>query len=58
MKRIRSRGDRICILHEKVSTSARRWEREGILFCTLRNWSLQLAFTFGVKPEKLARWYR
>jgi rSAM/selenodomain-associated transferase 2 len=57
MKRIRTRGDRISIIPAQVRTSARRWEREGILSCTFRNWSLQLAFALGVKPEKLARWY-
>ena len=58
MKRIRRRGDRISILPAKVRTSARRWEREGILPCTFRNWTLQLAFALGVKPERLARWYK
>jgi rSAM/selenodomain-associated transferase 2 len=58
MKRIRTRGDRISIIPAQVRTSARRWEREGILACTFRNWALQLAFALGVKPERLARWYK
>lgn len=57
MKRIRKRGDRIAILSEKVLTSARRWEREGILYCTCRNWLLQILYSFGVSPKRLARWY-
>jgi len=58
MKRIRARGDRICILPAKVRTSDRRWRQEGILYCTVRNWTLQLGFALGVKPEKLKKWYR
>lgn len=58
MRRIRSRGDVICIIPEKVSTSARRWEREGVLCTTLRNWALQALYCIGVPPARLARFYR
>jgi rSAM/selenodomain-associated transferase 2 len=58
MARIRKRGDRICIIPEKVLTSARRYEREGVLYCTVRNWTLQLCYSAGVSPEKLVKWYR
>ncbi len=58
LSRIRKRGDIIRILPAKVMTSPRRWEREGVLYATLRNWMLQLAYMAGVAPEKLARWYR
>ena len=58
MKRIKKRGDRICIIPDKVMTSARRWEKEGIIACTLRNWTLQAAYALGVPPERLAKWYR
>ncbi len=58
MRRIKKRGDRICIIPEKVTTSARRWEREGILFCTIRNWALQIAYLLGVSPDRLKRWYQ
>jgi rSAM/selenodomain-associated transferase 2 len=58
MKRIRRRRDRISIIPEKVLTSARRWENEGILYCTLRNWALQTLYVLGVSPERLAKWYR
>ncbi len=37
MKRIRKRGDRIRILPEQVTSSARRWEKEGVVFCVIRN---------------------
>jgi rSAM/selenodomain-associated transferase 2 len=58
MRRIRGRGDAICFIPAKVSTSPRRWEREGVLFTTLRNWMLQLLYFIGVSPERLARFYR
>ncbi len=58
MKRIRMRGDRIAIIPEKVLTSPRRYETEGILYCTLRNWVLQILYSCGVSPERLKKWYR
>ncbi len=58
MTRIRKRGDRICIIPEKVTTSARRWERDGIVRGTVRNWTLQMLYCCGVAPERLARYYR
>jgi len=58
MRRIRQRGDAICVVPEKVITSARRWERDGIVFGTLRNWMLQALYCCGVAPERLARFYR
>jgi rSAM/selenodomain-associated transferase 2 len=58
MSRIRRRHDRICIVPARVMTSARRWEREGVLYATFRNWTLQLLYCCGVKPERLAHFYR
>jgi rSAM/selenodomain-associated transferase 2 len=58
MKRIRKRGDKIAIIPEKVKTLPRRYEQEGILYCTLRNWVLQLFYALGVAPERLAKWYQ
>jgi rSAM/selenodomain-associated transferase 2 len=57
MRRIKRRGDRIAFLDVPVSTSARRWEKEGILRCTLRNWILVSLFVLGVPAERLARFY-
>jgi rSAM/selenodomain-associated transferase 2 len=58
MKRIRKRGDRIRIIPEKVRTSVRRYEQEGIVYTTIRNWMLQLQYALGVPPERLVRWYK
>ena len=58
MQRIKRRGDTICILSEKVSTAPRRWEREGIIYCTLRNWFVLLLYYCGVSPQRLINYYR
>lgn len=59
MRRIKRRGDRICILPDAVTTSARRWEQEGIiLYCVLRTWILASLFCVGVSPHTLAAYYR
>ena len=58
MGRIKERGDRICIIPKQVMTSPRRWEQEGVLYCTLRNWMLQLLYVLGVSPERLAKFYK
>ncbi len=57
MGRIRKRGDRIRIIPRKVITSSRRWDHEGVIYATLRNWTLQLFYAFGVSPERLAGLY-
>lgn len=58
MRRLKRTGGRIAILPERAVTSARRWEREGILFTTLRNWALVTLFLLGADPSRLVRWYR
>lgn len=58
MKRIRKRGDRIRIVSEQVTSSARRWEKEGVVFCWLRNVLVLALFGLGVSPQRLARFYR
>ena len=42
----------------RLSISARRWEREGRLGATLRNWALRTAHALGADPRRLARLYR
>ncbi len=57
MRRLKRAGGRIVILPERAVTSARRWEQEGILYTTLRNWCLVTLFLCGVDAGRLARWY-
>ncbi|MHC4739659.1 MAG: TIGR04283 family arsenosugar biosynthesis glycosyltransferase [Planctomycetota bacterium] len=57
MRRIKKDGKKICILSDKVITSARRWERDGVLYTTLRNQILLGLFYLGVSPTRLAQYY-
>lgn len=57
MRRIKKAGDKICIIPLKVKTSPRRWEKEGILSCTLRNWTIITLYYLGFPPEKLVKYY-
>ena len=58
MRRIKRAGGKIIIIPSKVQTSARRWEKEGIIWCTLRNWTVTALYLMGISPERLARYYR
>jgi rSAM/selenodomain-associated transferase 2 len=40
-----------------IHVSPRRWQREGALRATLRNWMLLAAYHAGVDPRTLARFY-
>lgn len=57
MRLVKKRGGKIAIIACSVVTSARRWEREGVLYATARNWLLLAAYYLGVPPERLARYY-
>ncbi|MBU1397961.1 MAG: TIGR04283 family arsenosugar biosynthesis glycosyltransferase [Proteobacteria bacterium] len=57
MRRIRKRGGRVRILHDSVTTSPRRWEKNGILFSVIRTWALAFLFACGADPERLAKHY-
>ncbi|PNW29629.1 UNVERIFIED_CONTAM: glycosyltransferase, partial [Euhalothece sp. KZN 001] len=41
-----------------VITSARRWEKLGVIKTTLINQKVILGYFFGVSPEKLKQWYQ
>jgi len=58
MRRIKRSGKKIWILYDRVMTSPRRWEREGIVYCTLRNWILQILYFLGISPDRLAKFYK
>jgi rSAM/selenodomain-associated transferase 2 len=40
-----------------VTTSGRRWEKNGVLSTILLMWRLRLSYFFGADPKKLARQY-
>ncbi|MEM9093213.1 MAG: TIGR04283 family arsenosugar biosynthesis glycosyltransferase [Cyanobacteria bacterium P01_F01_bin.53] len=58
MRSLKKRNMKICFLSDPVLTSARRWEREGIVRCTLRNWCLITLYFLGVKPKVLSQFYK
>jgi len=57
MIRIKKSGYKICIIPQRVSTSPRRYEKESVVYCTLRNWMLMSLYFLGVEPEKLVKFY-
>ena len=58
MRRTKKSSKKINIISSDcVTTSPRRWEKEGILYCTLRNWMIRALYYGGVPPSKLVRFY-
>jgi rSAM/selenodomain-associated transferase 2 len=51
------RAGRIACLRERVVTSARRWQRRGVVRTVLLMWTLRAAYYAGVSPARLARAY-
>jgi rSAM/selenodomain-associated transferase 2 len=44
-------------LRQRVVTSSRRWERNGILRTIIKMWRLRLRYHLGASPDDLAREY-
>jgi rSAM/selenodomain-associated transferase 2 len=55
-KRLKRRG-RVAALRARVTTAARKWEREGALRTMVLMWALRLLYVCGVPPARLHRWY-
>lgn len=55
-KRLRRFGPPLC-LRERVTTSSRRWERDGVGRTILLMWCLRLRYFLGADPADLARRY-
>jgi rSAM/selenodomain-associated transferase 2 len=55
-KRLKRLG-RVAALRARVTTAARKWEREGALRTMLLMWALRLLYVCGVPPARLHRWY-
>ena len=53
---LRRRGAPAC-LRAVVSTSPRRWQRDGILRTVVLMWRLRLAYALGADPTSLSRIY-
>jgi rSAM/selenodomain-associated transferase 2 len=55
-RRLKRQG-RLACLRLRVTTSARKWEREGVWRTIGLMWTLRLLYFLGVGPERLHRWY-
>jgi rSAM/selenodomain-associated transferase 2 len=55
-RRLKRLSRPVC-LRDRVTTSGRRWERNGVLRTILTMWRLRLAFRFGADPRRLALVY-
>ena len=55
-RRLKRQG-RVACLRLRVITSARKWEREGVLRTIALMWTLRLLYHVGVHPARLHRWY-
>ena len=45
------------LVKQPVTTSARRWQKRGVIRTIVLMWWLRLAFWLGVNPQRLAVWY-
>jgi hypothetical protein len=45
-------------LPQSITVSARRWERDGVLRRTLKNWLLLGSYLAGLSAKRLAGYYR
>ena len=52
-KRLKGYGPPLCLKH-RLTASARRWEKHGVLRTIVLMWSLRLAYWLGADPAKLA----
>jgi rSAM/selenodomain-associated transferase 2 len=55
-RRLKALGPPAC-LAARVTTSGRRWDRDGIIRTVFMMWRLRLAFFLGAEPARLARQY-
>ena len=55
-KRLRCHAKPV-VIHKGVCTSSRRWESSGIALTVIRMWALRLAYSCGVAPKTLWRFY-
>lgn len=56
IQRLKREG-RTTLLDQAITTSARRWIKQGIVYTSGRNIILLLLYFMGVSPKQLAKWY-
>ena len=55
-RRLKRRGT-LAALRTRVTTSARKWEREGAFRTMALMWALRFLYLVGVSPDRLHGWY-
>jgi len=55
-RKLKREGELAC-LRERVTTSARRWQQDGITRTIVKMWVLRLCHFFGVSPTRLRAHY-
>lgn len=55
-KKLRRQGRMVVAAH-RIFVSPRRWQRQGVVRQTLRNWTLTALAAAGVSPNRLAAFY-
>jgi rSAM/selenodomain-associated transferase 2 len=58
LSRLLKRQSQPVCLHDRLVTSARRWQAHGTLRTILVMWLLRLAYFLGASPARLAQFYR
>ena len=48
INRIKKAKEKIFIIPKKIKTSPRRWDNEGVVHCTLRNWYISFLYFIGI----------
>jgi len=56
-RRLKITGQRPGFISTPVTTSSRRWEKDGVMKTILLMWHLRLAYFLGADPSKLAKLY-
>jgi rSAM/selenodomain-associated transferase 2 len=51
------RAGRIACLRTRVTTSARRWNRDGLVRTVVKMWMIRAMYLIGVPPARLKRMY-
>ncbi len=51
------RAGRVACLRARVTTSARRWSRDGVVRTVVRMWLIRAMYLIGVPPARLKRIY-
>ena len=57
MSKVKKEAVKPIFIAHPISTSARRWKDQGIVFTSLRNWILICLYILGIPPRVLTKFY-